>query len=315
MLTFEREIAALEADGRLDAVTSARLRARERREIFSVYPELRVLSWAGVMLIVAGVGVLVGKNLDRIGPLTLASAIGLAAAACYAYALWRRRSAKTSLVDDYVLLLGALLLSADLGYIEAQFALLDDGWPRYFAFLTVVHGVSAYVFRSRTLLALSISALASWVGVEQRGLRAIDTLLFHHTETAIRLYACAAVVTAWRLVDRRARGAGNFEPVFDHFIANFALFGALALAFDAPTRMPGTMLTLVVAAAVVAYGMRRRSEAFVLYAYGYAVLAVDVLVVSRLRSPTAGLLFLVVSAIAAIVGLFVLHGVYRRRTP
>ena len=196
MLTFEREIAALEADGRLDAATSARLRVLERREIFSVYPELRALSWAGVMLIVAGVGVLVGKNLDRIGPLALASAIGLVAAACYAYALWRQKSAKTSLVDDYVLLLGALLLSADLGYIAAQLARLDEGWPRYFALLAVVHGVGAYVFRSRTLLALSISALASWVGIEQRLTRAIDTLLFHHAETALRLFACAAIVFA-----------------------------------------------------------------------------------------------------------------------
>ena len=73
MLTFERDIAALEADGRLDAATATRLRARERREIFSVYPELRALSWVGVMLVVAGVGVLVGKNLDRIGPVTLAT--------------------------------------------------------------------------------------------------------------------------------------------------------------------------------------------------------------------------------------------------
>jgi hypothetical protein len=42
--------------------------------------------------------------------------------------------------------------------------------------------------------------------------------------------------------------------------------------------------------------------------------AVDVLVVSHLRAERDALLFLVVSTIAAIVGLFVLHGVYRSRT-
>ena len=314
MITLEREIAALEADGRLDAATAARLRARERREIFSVYPELRALSWAGVMLVVAGVGVLVGKNLDRIGPVTLAVAIALASATCYAYALWRRQSARASLVDDYVLLLGALLLSADLGYLEAQFELLEHGWPRYLLLLTVVHGAGAYLFRSRTLLTLSISALASWIGIEQRLTRTIDQLLFHHAETAMRTFACAAVVFAWRLVDQRVRAGRDFEGVFDHFVANFALFGSLVLAFDAPYRLAGTILTLAVAGAVVSYGMRRGSEAFVLYAYAYAVVAVDVLVVARLGSPTVGLLFLVVSTIAAIVGLFLLHGVYRRRS-
>jgi hypothetical protein len=315
MVTFEREISALEADGRLDAATAARLRAIERREIFSVYPELRALSWAGVMLVVAGVGVLVGKNLDRIGPVTLAVAIAFASAACYAYAAWRLKSQRTSLVDDYVLLLGALLLSADLGYIEAQFELLEQGWPRYLLLLAFVHGAGAYVFGSRTLLALSISALASWIGIEQRFTRAVDTLSFHHAETAGRMYACAAIVLAWRLVDQRVRGAREFERVFDHFVANFALFGSLVLVFDAPYRMAGTVLTLAVAGAVVSYGMRQGSEAFVLYAYAYAVVAVDVFVVTLLRSPTLGLLFLVVSTIAAIIGLFVLRGVYRRRTP
>ena len=314
MLTFEREISALEVDGRLDAATAARLRVIERREIFSVYPELRALSWAGVMLVVTGVGVLVGKNLDRIGPVSLAMAIALASAVCYAYALWRQKAARSSLVDDYVLLLGALLLSADLGYIETQFELLGQGWPRYLLLLTMVHGAGAYLFRSRALLALSISALASWIGIEQRLTRTIDQVLFHHAETAMRMYACAAIVLAWRVIDQRVRAARDFERVFDHFVANFALLGSLVLVFDAPFRLAGAILTLAVAGAVVSYGMRRGSEAFVLYAYAYAVVAVDVLVVTRLRSPTLGLLFLVVSTIAAIVGLFALHGVHRRRT-
>src|SRR5262245_15171731 len=135
MLTFEREIAALEADGRLDAASARRLRAIERREVFSVHPELRALAWAGVMLVVAGVGGLLGKHLDRIGPGTLAAGVALASALCYAYAAWRRKVGKASLVDDYVLLLGALLLSADLGYVEAEFRLLDNGWPRHLLLL------------------------------------------------------------------------------------------------------------------------------------------------------------------------------------
>jgi hypothetical protein len=313
MLTFEREITALEAAGQLDAAAAARLRAIERREIFSVYPEVRALSWGGVMLIVGGVGVLVGKNLDRIGPLALACAIALAATACYGYAAWRRRSATRSLVDDYVLLLGALLLSADLGYVESQLHLLDQGWPRHLLILAVVHGIGAYVFASRALLALSISALAAWFGIEQRTDAVVDSLFMHQTVTAIRAYACAAVVVAWRLIDGRVNPSRELEPVFDHFAANLALLGALVLTFDNTTRSAGTLLTLVVAAAVVAYGMRRGSEAFILYAYVYAVIAVDVFAVDQIRSITPALLYLVVSTVAAIVGLFVLHARYKRR--
>ena len=314
MLDFGREIAALEAGGRLDATTVARLRAIERREIFSVYPELRALSWGGVMLVVAGAGVLVADNLDRIGPWSLVAVIAAAAAACYAYAAWRRTTAAPSLVDDSVLLLGALLLSADLGYVETRLSLLDQGWPRHLLVLTFVHGAFAYVFGSRALLALSLSSLAAWIGVEQRLERAIDALSFRHTDTALRAYLCAAIVVGWRVAHQRAGGARDFHPVFDHVVANLALFGSLVLTFDPPSRLAGAIATLAVAAAVTVYGMRRQSETFVLYAYVYAVVAIDVLAIAHQRSFRAAVLYLLISTVAAIVGLFTLHSFYRRRT-
>ena len=309
MLTLEREISDLAAAGLLDAAAAARLRALERREMFSVYPELRVLAWAGVMLIVAGIGVLVSKNLDRIGPSVLAGAIALAAAACYAYAWRRRASAIPSLVDDYVVLLGALLLSADLGYVESQFHLLDQGWPRHFLLLSVVHGVGAYVFASRALLSLSICALAAWLGIEQR----VRTLFDSSTDTSVRAFFCAGIVLLWRFADRHARPSRTFEPVFAHFAANLALLGAIVLAFHPGNRVVGTLLTLVVATAVIAYGVSKAAEAFVIYAYVYAVVAVDLLVVDRLHGDTSILSYLIVSTVAAIVGLFLLHARFRGR--
>src|SRR3954449_10557196 len=105
--------------------------ARERREAVSIYPELRLLTWAGVMLISWGVGLYVAKHLDDIGPLAIATGIGLAAAACYAWAYWKR-GRKAAMADDYVLLLAALLASADVGYIEHHYHLLGDSWPRHF---------------------------------------------------------------------------------------------------------------------------------------------------------------------------------------
>jgi len=301
MLNFEHEIAELPEAGWLLPL--------ERREIFSIYPELRVMSWGGVMLIVAGVGVLISKNLDRIGPVLLGTAIAIAAATCYAYAAWRRKAAAHSLVDDFVLLLGALLLSADVGYIESQFHLLDHGWPRHFLIMAVVHGVTAYLFDSRTLLSLSISSLTAWLGVESRP----ETIFNASTETAVRMFLCAVVVLTWRFADRRQRKSRTFEPVFDHFAANLALIGALVLTFDGDTRSVGTLMTVILAAVVIAYGFRTGSEAFVLYAYVYAVIAIDIFVVDYLRRTKPILLFIVVSTIAAIVGLSALHARFRRK--
>lgn len=301
MLSFERELLDLGADERALAI--------ERREIFSVYPELRAVSWIGAVLVATGVGVVVARNLDRIGPVVLAMGIAAAAAACYGYAAWRRRPAPLSLVDESILFLGSLLLSADLAYVEVQFHLLDRGWPRHFLLMAIVHGVVAYLFDSRTVLSLSLAALMAWFGVEQR----VETFFQSTAETSVRAFSCAAVILLWRFADARWRAGRSFERLFEHFAANLALFGALLLTFDDTTRPLGTLLSLVLTVAVIAHGFRVREEAFVLYGYVYGVIAIDIFVADLLNREVLVMFFLLLSSIAAIAGLFLLHAAFRRR--
>ena len=311
MISLENEILQARAAGAIDEAASARLIAVERREVFSIYAELRVLTWGGVMLLAGGVGVLVSKHLDQIGPVVIATAIALASAACYAFAWWKRSRA-ASLFDEYILLLGALLLSADVGYIESQFHLLDAQCPRHFLLLAVLHGAGAYLFGSRMLLSLSITALAAWIGVERR----VATLFDGSVETALRALGCSAVVLAWRELDRRARpGEGQaFAPVFEHFAANLAFWGALILVFrnDDP-RLAGAALAVVFGALSLAWGLRTNAVAFVLYACVYGVIAIDVVICSRIRDETLIALYLAVSSVVAIVGLFVTYSRFRAR--
>ena len=306
VLSLEREIRQLREEGALPAEVADVMIAKERREVVSVYTEVRVLAWAGVMLIVTGVGIIVSKNLDRIGPIAIAAAIGIASAACYGYCVAQRRSAHRPL-SDYILLLGALLLSADVGYIEHQFHLLGSEWPRHFLLLAVVHGATAYFFASRTLLSLSIAALASWFGFE-RNAGALFNELGDNTATAIRAFTCAGIVAVWRILNRRL----DFNRVFDHFVANLGLYGGLLLLIQSDTRLIGAMIVIVLAAMTITYGFRKREESFLIYAYIYAVIAIDVLVIDQLRGDTVILSYLVVSTIAAIVGLFVLHARFRK---
>ena len=146
-----------------DSLTDA-LVARERREVVSLQPELRLLAWGGAMLLATAAGIVLKNNVERLGPRALALLIALAAAGCYAFVWWRR--ANQSVLDDYILLLGALLVSADVAFIESQFHLLGDVWHRHFLIVAVLHGITAYVFNSRGLLSLAITALAAWLGVE-----------------------------------------------------------------------------------------------------------------------------------------------------
>jgi hypothetical protein len=306
MISYEPELQALQpllGDPATDV-----LLARERREVFSIYPELRLASWAGVMLLATAAGIVLKNNLDRIGPLALAVMMGLAASACYAWTWWRRRRA--SIVDDYVLLLGALLLSADLGFIESQFHLLGDDWQRHFLALAVVHGVAAYLYRSKMVLSLSIAALAAWFGIEAQPAR-----VFEHNPSAFapRALVCAGLLLAWRAIDKRMRAATDFSPLFEHFAANLALMAGLSWMADDNLRVAGCLFTMVVAGIVMAWGFRTRAESFVLYGFVYGVIAANVLVVDTLDGyEAAAMLFMSASMIAAIVSLIVIHTRFRR---
>lgn len=298
MLSYEPELESL--GPLLGDATTTTLIARDRREVFSLHPELRILAWGGAMLLATAAGLVLKNNLDRIGPLALAVLMGVAAMSCYAFVWWRR--ARASVVHDYVLLLGALLVSADVAFIESQFHLLGDAWHRYFLILAIVHGVTAYLYRSRIVLSLSIAAVTAWLGVREVPFR-------QATDYAIRAFSCAALLLAWRAMHLRFERTHfrDFAPPLEHFAANLAFAGSIALMFEDETRIAGCLVALAVAAAVIYWGMRTKREPFVLYAFLYAVLAVDVLFAEIVNEEALTFFFIVVSIIGAIVALFAIH--------
>ena len=146
MHSLEEELRQLQSRGALDAATAARALAPE----FSVFEELRAALYAAVALVITGVGLLIKEHLDRIGPLTLIFALAIAGAACYVPAIRAKsRAGGQSTVSDYVLLLGTLIVSADVGYAESQFHWLGANWSRHLLLLTAFHAFTAYALGSR----------------------------------------------------------------------------------------------------------------------------------------------------------------------
>jgi hypothetical protein len=296
MLSLEPELQSLRpilGDARADALI-----ARERREVFSVYPELRIGAWLGATLLAAAAGILLANNLERLGPLALAILMGVAAAACYAWT-WLRR-ARASVVDDYILLLGALLVSADVAFIEAQFHLFDGAWRRHLFILALVHAIAAYAYGSRMVLSLSIVAFAGWIGFDK-------TLPFD--QLYIPALIAAALLVVWREVDRRWRGDA-FSRTFEHFAANIALSGGLTMLVN--DTVPGSLLLMAIAAIVIAWGFRTRAEAFVLYGIVYGVIALDALLIEVFFNTwKTALLVVVLSMIGTVAALIALHARFR----
>jgi Predicted membrane protein (DUF2157) len=142
-----------------------------RGELVSILWEIRSLLYLGVALATTGVGLFLKLNQERIGPAALAALLALAAAICLLYAY--RRSPPFSweptqsphLAVDYVLLLGVLLLGADLAYVETQFRWLGPHWPLHLLLVSILYFLAAYRFDSRIVLSLALSTFAAWRGV------------------------------------------------------------------------------------------------------------------------------------------------------
>lgn len=297
MLSLEPEIEALRPV--LGNARTNGLVARERREVFSVYPELRVCGWGGATLLATAAGIVLKNNLDRLGPLALSILMGVAAVACYAWT-WMRRT-RASVVDDYVLLLGALLVSADVAFIESQYHLLDDSWKHHLVILAVVHAIGAYAYGSRTLLSLSIVALGSWIGFDRTQ---------RPSQITLPAFATSAALLMWRELDRRVHGP-TFSRTFEHFAANIALFGGLTLLDDGQHPV-AVIVTLLVAALVIRWGFATRHEPFVVYAVVYAVIAAIVFVTLEGSGGAASLATVALAIAIAVVTLIALHRRFAR---
>jgi hypothetical protein len=192
------------------------LMAIAERRLVPVRAELRLFFWIAIALVTGGVGAFLARNVDRIGHAAII--VGLAAIAGAGYFVaWRmggrgkaegrRQKAEVGAkakegvrevapAADAILLLSALILSADVGYLEAQYRVFGHAWHWHLLILAVFHAVTAYVSGSEKVLALAVTSLAAFFGVDRTG-RIFEGGL---ADAAARLTLSAAVVATWRIV-------------------------------------------------------------------------------------------------------------------
>jgi hypothetical protein len=307
MHSLEPEYLELRGAGEIDAAAASRAVALERRAIFSVFQELRFALYASVAAITSGIAILLGKNLDRIGPLTLILALAVVAAACYGTAIRTRRHGETrSVGGDYLLLLGALTLSADLGYAESQFHWLGTHWSWYLLILAALHAAAAYALDSRLVLSVSLASLAGWFGIEGNlnALLNFDGMMGH---AGVQAILCASVILAWREAHRYLGGNRGYLYVFENFAANAGFCGALALCFVKETRLAGLVALLSVAGVSIAKALRDNQEIFLIYGVCYASLGLCSLEAQVLPFGLFAALLELATVVAGVTLLWVFH--------
>ena len=309
-------VGRLEQAGLLTASQAARFGRIARGELVSIRAELRLLHYGGVLVLMAGVGLLVRQNLDRIGPVAIATGLWLAAlgalfwAARHAAPFSWGESPSPHLAFDYILLLGVLLTGAALGYVEVQFTPLGANWRHHLLIVSALAAVLAVRGDSKVVATVALTTFAAWRGVSAS---MFERALWSATEHAVRANALVlglAFVTLGRVLVHSARKP-HFEPVATYLgwmlivgmlVSGVADGGAAELAYRSGCFLLGTAL------AAFAF----RAGRFPLFGLGLvtAYIGLSALVVSEADALLAYLWF-AVTGIAVLVGLLKAHHAMR----
>ncbi len=145
---------------KIDVITSGK--------VVSVFYELRSLLYLGVLLFTAGVGILIYMNIGDLGHLLSIIALVILTVGCFLYVFKNAPPYTHTAVKpptpyfDYIVLLGALLFISVLGYLQFQFAILDENLGLATLITSAFFFYIAYRFDHLAILSLAITALASF---------------------------------------------------------------------------------------------------------------------------------------------------------
>jgi len=282
----------------------ALLAGLSRGEPFSLFLELNILLYAGILAFVAGLGWTVSTWSQQLGDVLVVTVLSAMLAACFWYCFSRAPAwspsevSSPSLVFDYLLYLGALIWSVELAYLESRMHLLSGQWDLYVLTTAALFFFLAYRFDNRFVLSLALSSLAGWFGLA----------ISHwpsHQEVAYRKYAILYslfVGIAGTLLQRRGLKP-HFFGTYLNVAANVLFWALLSGVFTRQHYVLWFLALLACCGASLAWGLPRREFSFVAYAAVYGYVGVSSILIRDIQTATALLSYFVITGIAMLAML------------
>src|SRR3954470_20659318 len=283
------------------------LASLSRGEPFSVFLELNLLLYAGVLAFVAGLGWTVTTWSQQIGDVLVVAVLSAILGVCFWYCFSRAHAwspAETtapSPIFDYVLYLGSLVWCIELAYLENRFHALS-GKPDFYLLVTAgFFFFLAYRFDNRFVLSVALSSLAGWCGLT----------ISHwpsHQDAAYRQYAmlyCVLIGVGGMLLQRRGLKA-HFFGTYLNIAANVLFWALLYGVFNRQGSGLWFVALLIACGASLAWGLTRRQFAFVAYAVVYGYVGVSSMFLRGVFDETGVLSYFIITGVAMLVVLILI---------
>lgn len=275
-----------------------------RKEPFSLFLELNVLLYAGVLAFVAGLGWTVTTWSHQLGDVLILAVLSLILLACFWHCFRRapdwspQQTPSPSTLFDYVLYLGSLVWGVELAYLESRFHLFSGQWDLDLLTTAVLFFLLAYRFDNRFVLSLALSSLAGWFGLT----------ISHwpsHQDASYREYAllyCLLVGVAGALL-KYSRVKPHFFDTYLNLATNVLFWAVLSGVFDREASSLWVTVLVAATGASLAWGLTHRQFVFVVYAAVYGYVGVSWLLLRNINDVTAALTYFVFTATLMVVML------------
>ncbi len=290
--------------GKISAEQHAHLAGLARGDPLSLFLELNVLLYAGVLAFVGGLGWTVSTWSQQLGDVLVLTVLSTILVSCFWYCFSRAPAwspAETPApnpIFDYVLYLGSLIWSLELAYLENRFHVLSGQLDLYFLLTAGLFFFLAYRFDNRLVLSLGLSSLAGWFGLTISHWSA-------HQDATYRQYAllyCLLVGVGGALLQRRGLKP-HFFGTYLNIVANVLFWAVLSGVFIRQGYGLWVLALLIACGASLAWGLARRQFAFVAYAAVYGYVGVSSLFLRGANDGTAIFGYFVVSGVAMLAVL------------
>jgi hypothetical protein len=277
-----------------DLVTESQhthLEALTTRKFFSVYYELRIILYLGVLLFTTGIGILIYENIGELGHLLSIVALFILTIVCFGYAFKFGQPYSDDTVKpptpfyDYVVLLGCLLFISVIGYLQFMYNLFDEGMGT----TTLVTGLYffyvAYRFDHLGVLSLAITALASFwsITISPQKWYSGDYLEGDHLYNTAIIFGAALAAFGFVLDKKSIKQ--HFTFTYMNISSLVYLIGALSGLFINDNLFLLYLFLLYAGCALTVYFAHlRKSFLFLLYAFVFGYIGTTYLLVETILS-------------------------------
>jgi hypothetical protein len=254
------------------------------RQILSVFYELRIILYLGVMLFTTGVGILIYKNIGDLGHLLSIIVLFILTAVCFYYAFTKanpyshEKTKPPTPFFDYIVLLGCLLFISVLSYLQFQYSLFDEGMGTTTLVTAAFFFYSAYRFDHLGILSLAIAALASFwsISVSPQKWYSGDFLDSENLYLTAIFFGAALCLVAI-LIDKR-KIKQHFTFTYLNFGSLVYLIGCLSGIFINDNNYGIYMMALFAGCAAISYYAHlNKSFLFILYAFVFSYIGITFL--------------------------------------